>query len=75
MSNSWSPYAATYDPIKIGSIDGTDTYPHDRGIVRALAADFRPNRTKVKDPKLTLFVSKLDESVTEKDLEQVLHQF
>lgn len=29
----------TYDPIVAGSIDGTDTKPHDNGIVRALYAN------------------------------------
>ena len=71
MSNTWSPYALKYDPVKIGSIDGTDTYPHDHGIVRASSANFQPNVSKLKNPKLTLFVSKLDGSVTEKDLEKV----
>lgn len=72
MSNSWSPYALTYNPIKVGSIDGTDTYPHDHGIVRACSASFHPNVSKLKNPKLTLFVSRLDRSITEKDLEKVL---
>jgi len=71
MSKSWSPYAVTYDPIKVGSIDGTDTYPHDHGIVRACSANFQPNVSKLKEPKLTLFVSRLDLSVTEKDLKKV----
>eukprot|EP01126_Amoeba_proteus_P036479 TRINITY_DN3720_c0_g1_i5.p1 TRINITY_DN3720_c0_g1~~TRINITY_DN3720_c0_g1_i5.p1 ORF type:complete len:166 (-),score=20.67 TRINITY_DN3720_c0_g1_i5:488-985(-) len=28
-----------YDPLKAGSIDGTDTKPHDRAIVRAMNAN------------------------------------
>jgi len=75
MSNTWSPYALKYDPVKIGSIDGTDTYPHDHGIVRASSANFQPNVSKLKNPKLTLFVSKLDGSVTEKDLEKVFSRY
>jgi len=27
-----------YDPLMAGSIDGTDTVPHDGGIVRAISA-------------------------------------
>jgi len=75
MSNSWSPYALTYNPIKVGSIDGTDTYPHDHGIVRACSASFHPNVSKLKNPKLTLFVSRLDRSITEKDLEKVFIKY
>ena len=40
----WSPIALNYDPLKAGSIDGTDEDPHDRGVVRALNSKYRPNR-------------------------------
>jgi len=36
MSDDWKPYAIDYDPIKVGSIDATDTQPHDRAITRAI---------------------------------------
>ncbi len=36
MSDEWKPYAIDYDPIKVGSIDATDTQPHDKAIIRAL---------------------------------------
>ena len=39
---NWTPLAADYgeyDPLRAGSIDGTDTTPHDHGIVRALSAN------------------------------------
>ena len=36
MSEEWSPLAKVYDPIKVGSIDGTDTRPHDKALIRAL---------------------------------------
>lgn len=36
-------YARTYHPIQAGSIDGTDTVPHDNAVSRALV---------VKDLKL-----------------------
>ena len=38
---SWTPLAidyGEYDPLRAGSIDGTDATPHDRGIVRAMVA-------------------------------------
>ena len=37
--NSWVPLAVDYgkyDPLMAGSIDGTDTRPHDRAIQRAM---------------------------------------
>ncbi|XP_076355846.1 U11/U12 small nuclear ribonucleoprotein 35 kDa protein-like isoform X3 [Tachypleus tridentatus] len=34
--SQWSPYAKEYIPLQAGSIDGTDTVPHDHGIVRAM---------------------------------------
>ena len=39
---NWTPLAVDYgeyDPLRAGSIDGTDTSPHDRGIVRAMRAN------------------------------------
>ena len=39
---NWTPLAADYgeyDPLRAGSIDGTDTTPHDHGIVRAMSAN------------------------------------
>lgn len=41
MESGWSKYFVDlgyYDPLMAGSIDGTDTKPHDRGIVRAMNA-------------------------------------
>ena len=38
----WAPTAleyGEYNPLMAGSIDGTDTKPHDRGIVRAMKAN------------------------------------
>ena len=37
----WAPHIADwgmYSPLKAGSIDGTDTVPHDRAVVRAMTA-------------------------------------
>lgn len=41
MAGEWRKYFVDlgfYDPLMAGSIDGTDTKPHDRGIVRAMNA-------------------------------------
>lgn len=41
----WAPLAVEYSeyiPLQAGSIDGTDTVPHDHGIVRAMAAKCKP---------------------------------
>ncbi len=35
----WAPYSTEYgfySPLMSGSIDGTDTRPHDRGVIRAV---------------------------------------
>lgn len=33
---SWHPIARVYHPLTAGSIDGTDTRPHDRAVERAI---------------------------------------
>ena len=38
----WAPYSREYgfySPLMSGSIDGTDTRPHDRGVVRAMGVE------------------------------------
>lgn len=42
--HSWSPIAKTYHPLSCGSIDGTDDFPHDKGVIRALNSTYRPNK-------------------------------
>lgn len=74
-------YSREYHPIQAGSIDGTDTVPHDRAVKRALvtyqAGLYNPNndRKMVGDPNLTLFISRLSPSTTEEDLRAVLGKF
>ena len=34
--NNWSPLAKFYHPLQAGSIDGTDTAPHDKAVSRAM---------------------------------------
>ncbi|KAF7665269.1 hypothetical protein LDENG_00141920 [Lucifuga dentata] len=40
----WCPIAKVYDPLKAGSIDGTDVEPHDRAVWRAMCARYKPNK-------------------------------
>ncbi|XP_030036158.1 U11/U12 small nuclear ribonucleoprotein 35 kDa protein [Manduca sexta] len=58
----------TYDPIKIASIDGTDTEPHDRAVVRAINSKYTPNKSLRGDPRNTLFVGRLNPRTTEDTL-------
>jgi U11/U12 small nuclear ribonucleoprotein SNRNP35 len=71
----WSPIADEYDPVRVGSIDGTDTTPHDHGIVRALNATYRPNKGVIGDPLCTLFVGRLNYVTTESAVEETFSKF
>ena len=44
--NNWSPLAKFYHPLQAGSIDGTDTVPHDRAVSRALVAKCKYSERK-----------------------------
>lgn len=65
-ADNWTPLAKTYHPLQTGSIDGTDTTPHDRGVCRALQAKYKPNKRVSGDPYKTLFVGKLSKETTER---------
>ena len=56
-----------YDPLKAGSIDGTDTIPHDRGIVRALKSTYLPPKNTGSTNR-TLFVGRLNPETTTQGL-------
>ncbi|XP_061558790.1 U11/U12 small nuclear ribonucleoprotein 35 kDa protein [Phyllopteryx taeniolatus] len=71
----WSPIAKVYDPLKAGSIDGTDVEPHDRAVWRAMCARYKPNKAVEGDPLLTLFVARLNPLTTEEKLHQVFSKF
>lgn len=73
--SEWNPIAKVYDPLKAGSIDGTDVEPHDRAVWRAMSAQYKPNKGVVGDPLLTLFVSRLNPLTTEEKLHQVFSKF
>ncbi|KAM8900395.1 U11/U12 small nuclear ribonucleoprotein 35 kDa protein [Spinachia spinachia] len=71
----WTPIAKVYDPLKAGSIDGTDVEPHDRAVWRAMTARYKPNKGVVGDPHLTLFVYRLNPLTTEDKLHQVFSKY
>ena len=51
MSTEWMPlFVDSYDPLLAGSIDGTDTVPHDKGIQRAMYAKYKPNLSVTGKP-------------------------
>lgn len=41
---NWTPIAEKYHPLTCGSIDGTDDYPHDKAVLRALNSSYKPNK-------------------------------
>ncbi|XP_025203237.1 U11/U12 small nuclear ribonucleoprotein 35 kDa protein-like [Melanaphis sacchari] len=65
----WYPQAIVYDPIKAGSIDGTDIEPHDNGINRAINSNYKTSYKVKGNPLHTIFVGRLSLDTTEKDLE------
>ncbi|XP_049887647.1 U11/U12 small nuclear ribonucleoprotein 35 kDa protein-like isoform X2 [Pectinophora gossypiella] len=68
-------YATEYDPIKIGSIDGTDTEPHDRAILRALHSEYIPNKQVKGDPHHTLFVARLNPRTSQETVQTEFMKF
>ena len=75
MAYGWSPFALEYDPVRCGSIDGTDVVPHDRAIVRAISANYRPNKGVIGDPECTLFVGRLNKTTSEDAIETQFSAF
>ncbi|XP_036592650.1 U11/U12 small nuclear ribonucleoprotein 35 kDa protein [Trichosurus vulpecula] len=73
--NEWMPIAKEYDPLKAGSIDGTDEEPHDRAVWRAMLARYVPNKGVSGDPHLTLFVGRLSLQTTEEKLKEVFSRY
>ena len=71
----WSPLARVYCPLQAGSIDGTDTEPHDHGVVRAMNAVYTPNHHVQSEPNATLFVARLHPNTTEEVLEKVFSEY
>lgn len=56
--------AISYNPIKAGNFDGNEIEIHDKGIVRALEANYRPPIVD-SDVKANLFVGNLSLETTE----------
>ncbi|XP_020014987.1 U11/U12 small nuclear ribonucleoprotein 35 kDa protein [Castor canadensis] len=73
--NDWMPIAKEYDPLKAGSIDGTDEEPHDRAVWRAMLARYVPNKGVTGDPLLTLFVARLNLQTREDKLKEVFSRY
>lgn len=71
----WSAIAKVYDPLKAGSIDGTDDMPHDHGIVRAMSAKYKPNKEVVGIPEHTIFIGRLSPSTDEESLGYVFSDY
>lgn len=72
---SWSPYAKVYDPLKAGSIDGTDMEPHDKAISRAIQAHYEPAHNLKSKPERTLFVARLGPKVSKRDLKDLFSRY
>lgn len=74
-------YAETYHPIQAGSIDGTDTAPHDNAIYRALlcssAGLYDPfgDPKAIGDPYCTIFVGRLSHLTTEDALRKAMSKY
>ncbi|CAO2629670.1 U11/U12 small nuclear ribonucleoprotein 35 kDa protein [Lemmus lemmus] len=73
--SDWVPIAKEYDPLKAGSIDGTDEDPHDRAVWRAMLARYVPNKGVTGDPLLTLFVARLNLQTKEEKLKEVFSRY
>lgn len=72
MLQNWRPYARQYDPLKAGSIDGTDTQPHDKAVSRAMLMHYEPPHDLDSKPERTIFVARLGPKITNCDLKEVI---
>ncbi|KAK4884940.1 hypothetical protein RN001_001211 [Aquatica leii] len=71
----WSHYAKYYDPVKIGSIDGTDSIPHDKAILRANNSEYVPNRHVKGHPECTIFIGRLSPKTTKETIKEIFSKF
>lgn len=67
---NWRPYAREYDPLKAGSIDGTDTQPHDKAVSRAMLMHYNPPHDLESKSERTIFVARLGPKITNCDLKE-----
>jgi U11/U12 small nuclear ribonucleoprotein SNRNP35 len=70
-------FAKDYDPVRAGSIDGSDTKPHDRALKRAIAARYDVSRDPQiqGNPYATLFVARLSFDTGEAAVQTFFEQF
>ncbi|XP_050303238.1 U1 small nuclear ribonucleoprotein 70 kDa-like [Anthonomus grandis grandis] len=73
--DQWHKYAKIYDPVKCASIDGTDSEPHDRAVVRALNSEYRPNRFIKGKPECTIFISRLNHDTSKDTIKEVFSTY
>ncbi|CAH8850759.1 unnamed protein product [Trichobilharzia szidati] len=77
-SHEWHPYIhqyGYYDPVTAGSIDGTDTIPHDRAVHRALSSSYKPKcQMHNWNPKAIIFIGRLPYYTTEICLQKALNK-
>lgn len=71
----WKPVPLSYDPLKAGSIDGTDDIAHDRGVIRAMNSKYKPNKGVVGQPEHTIFVGRLSPNTDEDSLGYVFSDY
>lgn len=74
MPGDWKPIAREYNPLAAGSIDGTDTEPHDRAVWRAMHAHHTPPELPSKSDR-TLFVGRLPQNLKEDQLRDRFSRF
>ena len=70
---SFKRLMSVYEPLKAGSIDGTDTVAHDHGIVRALSANYVP-KNSAKSSR-TIFVGRLSANTTSEDIRKYFRKY
>ena len=68
-------FVKKYDPLQAGSIDGTDEYPHDRAVLRAMGAVYKTNKFVKGDPQCTVFVGRLNPNTNEDTISHSLREF
>ena len=73
--HDWQPHATFYHPLYAGSIDGTDLYPHDRAVVRAILSRYQPNKNVTGDQSKTLFVARLSKDTNQDTIESMFEKY
>ncbi|CAH1399640.1 unnamed protein product [Nezara viridula] len=75
LEKFWCPSSIFYDPLKAGSIDGTDTEPHDKAVIRAQNSHYKPNCRVKGQPECTVFVSRLDYTTKGHEIKRHFSQY